>query len=94
MADVEDRVTRTYWPPSRPWRYSLDFHRQPVANWGITVYEGNEPVAEHRWDTQPKEVTTSDLREWLGGFTGPDAARVLVDAVFGSRPFFFVDQQR
>ena len=40
------------------------------------------------------EVTTSDLREWLAGFTGPDAARDLVDAVFGSRPSFFVDQQR
>jgi hypothetical protein len=94
MADPEDRVMRTYWPPSRPWRYSLDFHRQPVANWGVSFYEGSEPVAEHRWDAQPKEVTTGELREWLARFTGTAAARDLVAAVFASRPFFFVDQKR
>jgi hypothetical protein len=39
-------------------------------------------------------VTTGELRDWLARFTGPDAAQDLVDAVFASRPFFFVDQQR
>ena len=92
MADAEDRVMRTYWPPSRPWRYSLDFHRHPMAHWGVSFYEASEPVADHRWDAQPKEVTTADLREWLAEFTGPVAARELVEAVFASRPFFFVDQ--
>ncbi|MGA7987418.1 MAG: hypothetical protein WCB51_03355 [Candidatus Dormiibacterota bacterium] len=94
MNDVEDRVMKTYWPPSRPWRYSLDFHRRPVANWGVTFYEGSEPVSEQRWDAQPKEVTTAALLEWLEPLTGHDAARDLVVAVFISRPFFFVDQQR
>jgi hypothetical protein len=89
-----DRIMRTYWPESRPWRYSLDFHRQDVAKWGVTLYEASEPASEHRWDAAPKDVTTKELREWLEGFTGPDAARDLVDAVFISRPFFFVDQQR
>ena len=92
MADAEDRVMRTYWPPSRPWRYSLDFHRQPMAHWGVSFYEASERVADHRWDAQPKEVTTADLREWLAELTGLDAARELVEAVFASRPFFFVDQ--
>ena len=94
MADAEDRVMRTYWPPSRPWRYSLDFHRQSVPQWGVSFYEASEPVADQRWDAQPKDVTTAGLREWLAGFTGPDAARELVDAVFASRPFFFADQMR
>jgi hypothetical protein len=94
MSDVDDRVMKTYWPPSRPWRYSLDFHRRPVANWGVTFYEGSEPVSEQRWDTQPKEVTTAALREWLEPLTGHDAARDLVVAVVISRPFFFVDQVR
>jgi hypothetical protein len=94
MADPEDRVMKTYWPASRPWRYSLDFHRRPVANWGVSFYEGSEPISEQRWDAQPKEVTTTALREWLEGFTGRDAARELVDAVFASRPFFFVDRPR
>ncbi len=93
MADL-DRVMKTYWPPSRPWRYSLDFHRHPVANWGVSFYEAGEPVSEQRWTSQPKEVTTAELREWLEAFTGPDAARDLVAAVFISRPFFFVEKKR
>jgi hypothetical protein len=92
MADPEDRVMKTYWPASRPWRYSLDFHRRPVANWGVSFYEGSEPISEQRWDAQPKEVTTTALRVWLEEFTGRDVARELVDAVFASRPFFFVDR--
>jgi hypothetical protein len=94
VTDPADRVMRTYWPPSRPWRYSLDFHRQPVANWGVSIYEASEPVADHRWVTQPSEVTTDALREWVERFTGPEAARELVAAVFISRPFFFADASR
>lgn len=62
MADPEDRVMRTYWPPSLPVALLT---RLPSAT-----------------------------RRELARFTGPDAARDLVDAVFASRPFFFVDQQR
>jgi hypothetical protein len=29
----------------------------------------------------------------LEGVTAPDAAKEMVEAVFASRPFFFVDQQ-
>jgi hypothetical protein len=43
MADNVDRVMRTYWPPSRPWRYSLDFHRQPIANWDSVSTKGVNP---------------------------------------------------
>ena len=63
-----------------------------MAHWGVSFYEASERVADHRWDAQPKEVTTADLREWLAELTGLDAARELVEAVFASRPFFFVDQ--
>lgn len=88
-----DPVMRTYWPVSRPWRYSLDFHRQEGPKWGVTFYENSEPVTEQRWTLEPKEVTTKELRDWLEALTTPDAAREMVDAVFASRPFFFVDQQ-
>lgn len=89
-----DPVMRTYWPPSRPWRYSLDFHRQEVPKWGVTFYESSEPVSQQRWEQEPAQVTTYELREWLESVTAPDAARALVEAVFASRPFFFVDMQR
>ncbi len=89
-----DPVMRTYWPPSRPWRYSLDFHRQGFPKWGVTFYERSEPVSDQRWDLEPAEVTTKELLEWLVELTEPDAAKELVEAVFASRPFFFVDQQQ
>ena len=88
-----DPVMRTYWPASRPWRYSLDFHRQEAPKWGVTFYENSEPESEQRWDLEPAQVTTKELREWLEARTTPDAAKEMVDAVFASRPFFFVDQQ-
>jgi hypothetical protein len=88
-----DPVMRTYWPPSRPWQYSLDFHRQGVTKWGVTFYEDSEPASQQLWDGEPKEVTTKALREWLEGVTSHKAAKDLVEAVFASRPFFFVDQQ-
>ncbi|HUZ69380.1 MAG TPA: hypothetical protein VMU65_06665 [Candidatus Saccharimonadales bacterium] len=88
-----DPVMRTYWPPSRPWRYSLDFHRQESPKWGVTFYEASEPVSEQRWALEPAAVTTKALREWLESVTAPDAARAMVEGVFASRPFFFVDQQ-
>jgi len=83
---------RVYWPPAPgPYGCSLDFYRDSHPSWAVRFYAWDaKETSKHVWETQPSDVTTDVLREWVESLTEPDVAREVVAKMAAKHPELFV----
>jgi hypothetical protein len=83
---------RVYWPPAPgPYSCSLDFYRDSRPSWAVKFYAWDaKETSKHVWETQPSDVTTDGLREWVESLAEPDVAREVVATMAVRHPELFV----
>jgi hypothetical protein len=82
---------RVYWPPAPgPYSCSLDFYRDSRPSWAVKFYAWDaKETSKHVWETQPSDVTTDGLREWVESLAEPDVAREVVATMAVRHPELF-----